>query len=659
MSEDIVTDEKETTVDDLRLFFELFDQMPQLGWTARPDGYIDYYNRGWYEYTGSTAEEMAGWGWQSVHHPAMLEAVKERWAASIATGNDFEMEFPLRRHDGAFRWFLTRVRPLRDSSGTILRWVGINTDVTMIRQLRETIDQERLNLRELFELAPAFMARVRGPAHIFEEANPAYMRLVGEHRNLIGLPVREALPEIEGQGFFELLDQVYATGKPFTGVEVRVMLRRGEVMEERFVDFVYQATKNAEGEIDGVFAHGTDVTAQVTARKRIEEQTVELRRASQVKDEFLATLSHELRTPMTAVLGWARLLRSGLSATETEAAIEAIEQAASAQAQLIEDVLDTSRITAGKLTLESRPVDLSNIARAAITALHPTATARKVEILSSLAPGLPPIAGDEGRLQQVIWNLVSNALKFTPRGGTVTVRVTHEGSMVRLTVQDTGIGIDPQFLAVIFEPFRQADSSTTRAHGGIGLGLSIVRTLVELHGGVVKAESEGRDRGATFTVELPVLESMPAAATATERGIDVRRSHAPAGDLPLLRDVTVLVVDDQDYTRDVVAAILRRVEATVHTASSVQEGLALLDQHAPDVVLCDIAMPERDGYDFVRTVRAQEGPASTMPVVALTAYSRPEDRIRALNAGFDEYLQKPIGPLELVETVRRLISKRR
>jgi PAS domain S-box-containing protein len=451
--------------EDLELFFELFDRMPQLGWTARADGYIDYYNRGWYEYTGSTPEEMAGWGWQSVHDPAMLDRVVERWTASIATGTDFEMEFPLRRHDGAFRWFLTRVRPLRDSKGAIVRWVGINTDVTMIRELRETIDRERVNLREVFELAPAFMARLREPNHIFEEANPAYMRLIGEHRQIIGLPAREALPEIEGQGFFELLDEVYRTGKPFMGAEVRVLLQRGEEIEERFIDFVYQATRNAEGRIDGVFAHGTDVTAQVIARQRIEEQAIELRRASQVKDEFLATLSHELRTPMTAVLGWSRLLRMGLSAPETSVAIDAIEQAASAQAQLIEDVLDISRVTAGKLTLDSRPVDLCEVAQAAITALHPTAAARKVEILSSLPPAVPPIAGDEGRLQQVIWNLVSNALKFTPKGGTVTVRVMHEGSVVRLTVHDTGKGIDPHFLPHIFEPFRQADSSTTRIEG--------------------------------------------------------------------------------------------------------------------------------------------------------------------------------------------------
>ncbi|HEX8618860.1 MAG TPA: ATP-binding protein [Thermoanaerobaculia bacterium] len=656
MNDQVATMEGAPT-EDLRLFFELFDCMPQLGWTARPDGYIDYYNRGWYEYTGSTPEEMAGWGWQSVHDPALLGEVVERWAASIATGNDFEMEFPLRRRDGAFRWFLTRVRPLRDAGGGIVRWVGINTDVTVIRELRDAIDRERMNLREIFELAPSFMARMSEPSHIFEEANPAYMRLIGEHRNIIGHAVREALPEIQGQGFFELLDEVYTTGTPFSGAEVRVMLKRGDDIEERFVDFVYQATRNAEGGIDGVFAHGTDVTGQVIARKRIEEQAVELRRASQIKDEFLATLSHELRTPITAVLGWARLLRMGLSQTEAAVAVEAIEQAASAQAQIIEDVLDTSRITTGKLTLNAQPVDLCSVARAAITALYPTATARKVDILSSLPPAVPPIAGDEGRLQQVIWNIVSNALKFTPKGGTVTVRVTQEGSIVRLIVQDTGKGIEPRFLPHVFEPFRQADSSTTRAQGGIGLGLAIVRTLVELHGAVVRAESEGLNRGATFTVEFPVLESAPTVAPRVEGEAPLPSQRA--GNLPLLTEVKVLVVDDQDYTRHVAVAILRRTQATVHAASSVREGLQALDEQEPDIVLCDIAMPEEDGYDFIRAVRAREEPASTTLVVALTAYGRPQDRLRALNAGFDAYLKKPVDPMELADTVRRLTSERR
>jgi PAS domain S-box-containing protein len=649
--------ENATVGDDLRLFLELFDQMPQLGWTARPDGYIDFYNRGWYAYTGTTLEDMAGWGWQSVHDPALLPEVIDRWTRSVATGTDFEMEFPLRRHDGEFRWFLTRVRPLRDAAGQIVRWVGINSDVTAMRELQGSLERERMNLREIFELAPAFIAVLRGPEHVFEVANPYYMRLIGENREILGRTAREALPEVSGQGFFELLDHVYSSGTAYTGSEVRINLKRGNELEERFLDFVYQPLRDLRGVINGVFAHGTDVTDQVRARQKIEQQTVELRHANQLKDEFLATLSHELRTPLTSVLGWARLLRMGLSAAEAEVAIEAIEQGASAQAQLIDDVLDISRITSGKLTFERRTLDLPTVAQAAITALHPTASARKVEILTSFPPAFPPIAGDEGRLQQVIWNLVSNALKFTPKGGAITVRLVHTGSIVRLTVQDTGEGIDPGFLPFIFEPFRQADNSTTRTHGGIGLGLSIVRTIVELHGGVVRATSEGKDRGATFIVELPVLET-PETTDGARPEADRVRALVERGELALLPDVTVLVVDDQDYTRDVAAAVFRRAQATVHVASSVRQGLELFHQHEPDVVVCDIAMPEQDGYAFVRAVRALEPPLRDTPIIALTAYGRPQDRLLALAAGFSEYLKKPVEPIDLADAARRLSSER-
>jgi PAS domain S-box-containing protein len=643
--------------EELRLFRELFDEMPQLGWTARPDGYIDFYNRGWYEYTGTTFEEMEGWGWQSVHDPALLDTARERWEASMATGTDFEMELPIRGRDGTFRWFLTRARPLRDAAGNIVRWVGINTDVGVVRELQDSLERERLNLREIVELAPSFMARLRAPNHIFEVANAAYMQLIGEDRNIIGLPVREALPEVEGQGFFELLDSVYKTGTPVTGTEVKVVLRHGAELEERFVNFVYQPTRDPQGRIDGVFAHGTDMTAQVHARQQIELQAAELRRLSHMKDEFLATLSHELRTPMTAVLGWARLLRMGLSPAEADVAITAIEHGAAAQAQLIDDVLDMSRITTGKLSLDPRPVDLLAVTHAAITALYPTAAARKVEILSSFPPAVPAISGEEGRLQQVIWNLLSNALKFTPKGGSVTVRIAQAGSLLRLTVQDTGQGIDPEFLPFLFEPFRQADNSSTRAHAGIGLGLSIVKNIVELHGGTVTAESPGKDRGASFTVALPVLESAPSTG-ATAAALPALHASLREGELPLLTGVVVLIIDDQDYTREVAAATLRKCRATVHVASSVREALELFHAHEPDVVVCDIAMPEEDGYDFVRAVREQKAPACNTPVIALTAYSRPQDRILALNAGFNEYLKKPFEPVTLADAVRRASVER-
>ena len=644
-----------SVTEDPRLFRVLFDQMPQLGWTARADGFIDYYNAGWYEYTGSTIEQMAGWGWKSVHDPATVDSVTKRWQAAISSGSPFEMEFRLRRHDGQFRWFLTRADPIRDDSGQIVRWVGINSDITLTRELRQSLDQERLDLRELFELAPAFMAKLREPSHVFEVANPAYMRLVGPARTIIGLPVLEALPEVAGQGFVELLDAVYETGVPFIGNEMPVMLRVGDEMEEKFVNFVYQATKDSEGKVNGIFAHGTDVTAQVQARRQVEQQAKALRQANQVKDEFLATLSHELRTPMTAVLGWAKLLQMGLSASEAQVAIDAIEQSAEKQAQLIDDVLDISRITSGKLAIDPRPVDLVTVAQAAIRAIHPAATAKSIELLTSFPPVLPQVSGDEGRLQQVLWNLLANAVKFTLKGGTVTMRLTQVGSTVQVRVTDTGQGIDPSFVPHLFEPFRQGDNSLTREHGGIGLGLSIVKKIVELHGGMVSASSEGEGRGATFSVELPVLESRATAAGLREVPEDPPLEPARAN-LPDLSAATVLVIDDQDFTRNVVVAIMRQARATVLVASSVREGLAQLEEHRPDVVVCDIAMPKEDGYVFVREVRALTDERARTPIIALTAFGRPEDRKRALEAGFNSYLKKPVDPIELAEAVWELTA---
>lgn len=639
--------------DSPELFREMFDEMPELGWTARADGFIDYYNRRWYEYTGTTYEQMEGWGWQSVHDPTMLAGVKELWLSSISTGNAFELEFPLRRHDGVFRWFLTRARPLRDATGAIYRWVGINTDITVTIELRSSLEKERLALREIFENAHAVIAILRAPGHIFEFANPRFMESIGKTRSLIGLPVREAMPELERQGFFELLDEVYRTGVPFIGTEARVMLQRGQSLDEAFFNFMYAPTRDAHGEVDGIFVHGMEVTEQVLARQKLEDHANELDRVSRMKDEFLATLSHELRTPLTAVLGWSRLLKLGLSDSETATAIDAIEQSAGAQAQLIEEVLDVSRITSGKLTFEPEPVELATVARAATSAIFPAAAAKSIDVITSIPPDLPLIAGNEGRLQQIIWNLLSNAVKFTPKGGSVTVRLAHVGSFVRLDIEDTGVGIESDFLPHVFETFRQADSSSTRIHGGLGLGLAIVRSLVELHGGSISAKSEGPGRGSTFTVEFLVLESGETLAR-DANNLDKFVLHASGSELSSLAGLSLLVVDDQDFTRDVVSAILRRAEATVHTASSVREGLSRLKEHLPNAVVCDIAMPEEDGYVFLRELRALEGATGQTPVIALTAFGRPEDRANALASGFNGYLTKPVEPIELVETLRQL-----
>ena len=406
-----------------------------------------------------------------------------------------------------------------------------------------------------------------------------------------------------------------------------------------------------DGQAAGAVLEFRDITDELRAHEALQE-------ANRRKDEFLATLSHELRTPMTAVLGWARMLELGLPENEAREAIQAIMRSAEVQAQLIDDVLDVSRVVAGKMTFHPTPTEIGPVMQAAMTTIHPAAAAKGIEILASVPPRLPCVLGDEGRLQQIIWNLLSNAVKFTPRGGTITSRVAHIGSILRITVQDTGKGIDPSYLPHVFELFTQEDGGSTRSHEGIGLGLSIVRSLVELHGGSVRAWSDGIGKGATFTVELPVIESAPAVRQASPRANGSDAAPAPARELPSLNGIRVLIIDDQEYTRDVVGAMLRHAEASVDAAASVREGLARFEAAQPDVVVCDLAMPHEDGFAFVRAVRALPYASNAVPIVALTAFSRPEDRRQALAAGFNDYLKKPVTPEELASTILRLFPRR-
>ncbi|MCU1229974.1 MAG: two-component sensor histidine kinase [Acidobacteria bacterium] len=401
-----------------------------------------------------------------------------------------------------------------------------------------------------------------------------------------------------------------------------------------------------DGRPVGAVLEFRDITDEQAAQKALED-------ANRRKDQFLATLSHELRTPMTAVLGWARMLKLGLPEAETREAIDAIEKSAEVQAQLIDDVLDVSRIVAGKMTFNPVPIDVGPVLRAAMTTVHPAASAKGIEILASVPPTLPRVLGDEGRMQQIIWNVLSNAVKFTPRGGSITIRLTVVGSVLRLVIQDSGKGIEAEYLAHVFEPFSQEDGSMTRSHEGIGLGLSIVRSLVELHGGRIRVGSEGAGRGATFTIDLPFIESPPSTAGRSQ-AVVTPTAPARASELPSLRGLRLLVIDDQEYTRDLVTAIFRRTQADVETASSVREGLQKFEATTPHVVVCDLAMPEEDGFAFVRAVRGMPAPLNARPIIALTAFGRPEDRQNALMAGFDDYLKKPVDPEDLASTVLRL-----
>jgi PAS domain S-box-containing protein len=981
----------------------LFDLMPQLGWTARPDGYIDFYNRGWYEYTGTDFEQMQGWGWREVHDPEMLPKVIAQWQHSLATGTPFEMEFPLRRHDGVFRWFLTRVNPLRDPEGNILRWVGINTDIDdrrqhvrmleRLSQVGRTISAD-LELQSVLQAVTDAATELSG-AHfgaffynVVNQAGEAYMLYTisgvpREHFEKFPMPRNTAIfaPTFAGEATV-LIDDVhkdprFGKNPPYHGMPeghlpvvsylaVPVVSRSGEVLgglffghpragvftlqsaqvveglaaqaavtldnarlyqrvvadralvrqsEARYRTLVEASptaqavgTSNPEGYVvedspswraltgqtyeemqgrgwlqavhpdfreatereldaaianrriylmefrlrmsdgtyrwfaskgvpvyddDGTLREWIGTTSDVDQRRSTEEHLRFLARANELfassldyestlrnltqaavpaladwcavdmavksadgayerlavahvdpektdlawdiyrtykpdlttdpiaqsirsgksqlvreisdellrsatssdehyaitkrlglisfmivpllgrrgalgaitfvssdsmrlfteldlshaeefarqaavaienamlyrdaqdanraKDDFLATLSHELRTPMTSILGWSRMLEEGGLDDETfGTAIESIVRSAHAQALLIDDVLDMSRIIAGKMQMDPRPVDLADAVQAAMRTVQPAADAKGVILEMQRRPGTSLVTGDPNRLQQIVWNLLSNAIKFTPRGGEVITRIEQSGSFVRLTVRDTGKGIAPDFLPHVFEPFRQAENVTTRVHGGLGLGLAIARQLVELHGGNISAKSEGEGKGATFVIELPIraLATRDRAHPASLERSPMRHSNAPTdAAYPSLEGVRVLVVDDQPDARALVRTVLVRCGAHVTTAASVHDALERLDDDVPDIIVSDIAMPDADGYELIRHIRHTR--KLPIPVIAMTAFGHPADQEKIMAAGFTGYLKKPVEPIDLARVLYAVLQRSR
>ncbi|HEU4539372.1 MAG TPA: ATP-binding protein [Polyangiaceae bacterium] len=474
--------------------------------------------------------------------------------------------------------------------------------------------------------------------------------------------MREARPELAASGLYERLDDVYRTGEPFVAAEAATRVGPEEQAEERYFSFTYQPLRDAEGHIDGVACFDFDVTEPVRARKAVEElaRREEVARraaegANRMKDEFLATVSHELRTPLNAILGWASMLKAGaLDAAKRERAVETIERNARAQARLVDDLLDVSRVLRGEFVLAPGSVELGRAVEAALDAVRPAAEAKGVRLEPALDERVT-VVGDAGRLQQVAWNLASNAIKFTPPGGRVRVALRRQASHAELEVEDTGEGIDPAFLPHVFEPFRQQDGSITRRAGGLGLGLSIVQSLVELHGGTVSAHSEGPGRGARFVVRLPAAPAR--AEPPPPPGGDRRDAFGRA---PGLEGLRALVVDDEPDARSLVAFVLEASGARVTAVGSAEAAFAELGRAAFDVLVSDLGMPDEDGLSLMRRVRAlppERG--GRIPAVALTAYAGAEDRVRALRAGFQTHATKPIDPGELLLVVEALAASAR
>lgn len=419
----------------------------------------------------------------------------------------------------------------------------------------------------------------------------------------------------------------------------------------------------------------------ISIRKRLEREResllaseraarAEAERLNLIKYEFLATVSHELRTPLQAILGWSQLLQSGkLASDAAKQAAETIAANARTQSQLIEDLLDVSRIVSAKLVLEARLVQLNDVVEQAIHTVQPAAKAKGVTLHRAFDPRCGPVVGDSNRLKQVVWNLLSNAIKFTPKGGQVEVTLAAVNSFAQITVRDTGQGMKPDFLPHVFERFRQADASTTRRHGGLGLGLAIVRHLVELHGGHVHADSAGDGQGSTFTVALPQAAACADQTIASGDGINADLARSDRGDSEADSDVSaaqsttiaglkIVVVDDDAATRELIARVLQEERAQVATATSVVEAIPLLERFQPDFLISDISLPDQDGYELIRHIRglpANRG--GRIPAVALTALTRPEDRDRALAAGYQMHVAKPVEPAELVAILAGLVHR--
>jgi len=506
-----------------RRFRTLADAVPNFVWINNADGEADYLNSRWQEYTGTSFGVQKAQTWVGATHPDDMEAVTETRTIGIRSGNPYEIECRIRRHDGVYRWHLVRVVPFKDEQDQLLYWYGTATDID---------DAKRLY-------------------HQAKEAN-------------------------------------------------------------------------------------------------------------RIKDEFLAVLSHELRTPLNPIVGWSRLLRAKPPDPITLArGLETIERNAKIQTQLIEDLLDVSRILRGKFSLNSQPVNLVTVIESALETVRLSADAKSIQLEFNAADNINYVAlGDAGRLQQVIWNLLSNAIKFTPNHGHVEIELTIDSThtladeqYAKITVRDTGKGIDSEFLPYVFDSFRQADGSTTRTFGGLGLGLAIVRHLIELHGGTIEAISLGDGKGSTFTVKLPLLKH-------EDGRLDENRDSSfslYSSPLPLA-GLRILVVDDERDALGWMTVLLEQSGAIVHSALSAEKAFAAIEQFKPNILLSDIGMPEEDGYMLLKRVRASEN-GSQIPAIALTAYARIEDRERAIAAGFQDHLAKPIELEQLIKAVIKIRAR--
>jgi PAS domain S-box-containing protein len=677
-------------------FKTMADATPLMVWLADTEGTVDWFNQSWLSFTGRGAPGGTPDGWDADVHPQDRAPLRDAIRKAFGERAPFEMEYRLRRADGQYRWILDRGTPRFAPDGAFTGLIGTGLDIHDRRFLehRDRFLAQTANamgatadIDEAFQkvarLAVPLLADVclihlkenddekgrlrfahQDPAHEqlltdlaarypASAAVPCFPTVLRTGETLLLTDVTRSVLELTAQDEAHVELMASLDWKSALCVPLR---SRGRVLGALGLATVGERPRLGASdqpfvqELAQYLAAALDNVHLLREAKDAYEQAKE---SGRLKDEFLATLSHELRTPLNAIVGWSRLLMDGqLGPEDSQRAVETINRNAAAQNQLIADMLDVSRIVSGKLRLDLRSVDPGAVIRTAVDTVLPAAQAKGIALQTVMDPGAGPITGDPDRLQQVVWNLLSNAIKFTPRNGRVLIRLEQPNSHIAITVEDNGPGVDRDFLPYVFDRFRQADASSTRRHGGLGLGLAIVRHLVELHGGTVHAENRTTGDGAVFAIKLP-RRAVAAASAALER----HPADDPGADAVAisLAGLTVLAVDDQQDALDLVSAVLTRRGAHVFTALSTADAFDVLARERPDVLLADVEMPGEDGISFIRRVRAlPPAEGGRVPAAALTAYASSADRTHALLAGFDMHVPKPVQPVELAAVVARL-----
>jgi hypothetical protein len=639
-----------------------------------PEGYVLTWNAGAERFKGYQAQEIIGKHF-SIFYPD--EAKKKQWPEhELKVARDvgvFEDEGWRVRKDGTLFWANVVITALRDANNQLLGFAKVTRDLTQRRGHEEEMRRSEERFRLLVEGVSEYAIFMLDPNGKVSTWNSGAQRIKGYTAD-----------EIIGRHFSVFYPQdVIESGWPEH--ELQVAAEQGSFVDTGWrvrkdgTRFLANVTITALRDDTGRLIGYAKLTRDLTESKRVEameaanQQREELldaersarivaQRATRLKDEFLATLSHELRTPLSAILGWTQLLLKGESRkdpAEQTRAIEIIDRNARAQMHLIDDLLDLSRVMTGKLRLDLRQISFSAVIEAAVESARPAADAKGIRLKTILGASPDVISADSNRLQQVVWNLLTNAIKFTPKQGQVHVVLQRVNSHLEMSVSDTGIGIPPTFLPHVFERFSQRDSSTTRSFGGLGLGLAICKQLVEQHGGSIRAASQGEGKGATFSVSLPLSivqlqdESGPRVHPTTES----QHGEALALPLPRLEGVHVFNVDDEADARELLRAVLEDQGAEVTSFSSGEKALAAMEKVKPTVLICDVGMPKVDGHQMIRTLRAREPRGERIPALALTAFARAEDRKRSLAAGYQAHLAKPFDVGELILVIAGLVGK--